>query len=909
MSAFKKEEFEAMIQRESIADFIWIKTWKNIENTNIGLYEMENDRWGCIFQIQPSMYAGHGSETVNKLANFYNTADLPPSSSVQFCAYASRNLTPFMDMYKHAHSGTPNVENREALNELRDDMVDWIKVHADENIFVQGNDLRLRNFVNLVAITIPRMKSKNVEYTESEVISYFSKIEQTLSDFRPTKFTSREWVSLMREMLVPDAPLWFPPDDNKNALNYQVVSNNSTLTLEDNGLMGIGTMISEKENKAYLEEQNLGEASAVEGGFLSKLFRKKKKQSGVTAYTKWKAKTFTTRLYPHTVDMKDVPLNFFDYMGSKISPTIPCPFFLSLIVYFGNREQIKEEVEAKANWEMWQTENLGDAVRFMREVGDRAVEADAISRMIHAGRNPMYASWSCTVMDSSTANVEKYAGKLKGAFMNSTNWILEEETMIPHWVFMSHLPLNFEPYILKDLAKRMNTLFSNNCASITPLVTGESGFGDPVLSYSCRSGQVSGCDIFSGSQTNYNFVVTGDSGSGKSYFMADFFKNYLMTGAIIRVIDVGRAYLELCQTVGGQYIEFTEDSDICLNFFTNIQLDKNGNIHKDELQTLVPLIALMAMQDVSVTTTTDITTPVIKSRLSEAMTRAFRSRQRNAGMQEVIEALEQIAVEVKHETGEHDKLLANLIVALYPFGNPDGEYYRYFNGDNNLRFDNSFVVLELEEIDSKPHLKAIVLATITHIINTEFFISGDRTTKKILAIDEARSIMENAPVMKFLTVVSLRIRKYGGALGIITQHLTHYNSSTAAKEIFATASWKIYLEQSKQSLATAVDDKSFGISPVIGALLQTVKKKSSYYSEVLIQQESGGFFLGRLITDKSSHWLYTSDPSEIREIKRISEEFGVNRLDARRIIGRALEKETSFKEEYLLRMSEGKLSA
>ena len=56
--AFKKEEFKAMIEREGVADFIWARSWKDIPGTQIGLYEMSNDRWGCVFQIYPQVYSG-----------------------------------------------------------------------------------------------------------------------------------------------------------------------------------------------------------------------------------------------------------------------------------------------------------------------------------------------------------------------------------------------------------------------------------------------------------------------------------------------------------------------------------------------------------------------------------------------------------------------------------------------------------------------------------------------------------------------------------------------------------------------------------------------------------------------------------------------------------------------------------
>jgi len=905
--ALRKQEFEAFVEREGLMDFIWARSWKDIEGSEIGLFEMANDRWGCVFQIFPSVYAGQEAE--NRLSNFFNSIDIPDKSSIQFFSFASRNLTPYMEAYSELHSNPGEVEYKEALVELKNNRLDWIRRHSNENIFSKGNDLRLRNFVNLVCVTIPKTKKAGIDFSEAELVSYFSRVQQGLTEFNPKKFTSRQWVTVMREILIPDNPLWFPPDDNKNELNYQVVNNNSIMTLEDEA-MGIGTMISKEEHKKLMEEQNLmndnSEEDEEELTFFQKIFSKKKKKSqDLEAYTRWKAKTFTTKMFPYSVSMAETASKFYDYLGERMSPTVPCPFMLSLIIYFENREKLKKEVGDKIQWNMWQTQSLGEAARYFPEIVERAKEAENVNLMLHNGSSPMYASWSCTLMDHSITNVNKYSEALKNEFMRS-NWILQEEVLIPHWIFIYHLPLNFEPYVLNDLAKRMNTLFSSNCAAITPLVTGDKGYGAPILTYVDRGGQLSGVDIFA-SGTNYNFIVVGSSGSGKSYSMSDFFSNYLMAGAKIRVIDVGRSYLEFCTAIGGQYIEFTEEASMCLNFFTNIQTNEKGDVHEDELQTIVPLVGLMAMQAIDSDEADNIEIPVIKGVISQAITRAFKSRQRNAGMQDVVEAMEQIALEKKNETGDNDTLILNLISALYPFGHVDGEYYKYFNGDNNLKFRSDFVVLELEELDSKSHLKSVVLASIAHAINTEFFL-GSRKQKKILAIDEAWSIMDNRIVVKFLETMARRIRKYNGASGIITQTIADFYKSKATRAIFDSSAWKFFLQQSKESIAAASGKGELTMDKVLITLLETVKTKPPYYSEVLVKQDSGAFFVGRLITDPVAHWIYTNHPKDMVLINQIMDEFSVNSLDARLIKGYSMKHTTTYEEEYLNRLNDGKLA-
>ena len=49
MIMLKREELQAFIEREGIQDFIWTRTYEDIPGTEIGLYHLANDRYGCVY--------------------------------------------------------------------------------------------------------------------------------------------------------------------------------------------------------------------------------------------------------------------------------------------------------------------------------------------------------------------------------------------------------------------------------------------------------------------------------------------------------------------------------------------------------------------------------------------------------------------------------------------------------------------------------------------------------------------------------------------------------------------------------------------------------------------------------------------------------------------------------------------
>ena len=66
---------------------------------------------------------------------------------------------------------------------------------------------------------------------------------------------------------------------------------------------------------------------------------------------------------------------------------------------------------------------------------------------------------------------------------------------------------------------------------------------------------------------NYNEVILGKSGGGKSYLVKLQALRALMFGADVIIIDPEEEYKELTQSVGGDYISFSFSSDIHINPF------------------------------------------------------------------------------------------------------------------------------------------------------------------------------------------------------------------------------------------------------------------------------------------------------------------------------------------------------
>jgi len=876
-----KQELESIIEREGVMDFIWSRSWEDIEGTEIGLYELANDRWGVVFKIDPPFYAS--TITESKISDFYGI-NLPERSSIQFFMHASRNIDNFKNNYDEVHTANSNVKRLDVLKELKENKLEWFETHTKESLYKsKGLDLRLRNYVNLCTVTIPKKSKQGNDIPKSEVINIFSRVYSGLLDFNPRKFNQKEYISLMREILVPDSDIWNTPEDDSRYLHNQVADMNSTITLDPhNGTIGIGKIELENEPEDNENKEDTGILGKIKGMFSSD----KKSEVEVTKIN-WHAKAYTTKTYPSNINLFELLSNFVDFQGSQIETEIPSNFFASLTAYVEEKDRTKKEVISKAQWDTWSTRKVGEEDNFF------PTETKKENKKVNSDNYNMSAMWSLVIMDESVDNVQKYGKRIKDKFKEG-KWTLQEETIIPHWIFLYSLPLQFEESIMISHSKRFNTIFKREHAGITPVMTGEKGYGDPVLTYVDRAGQLSALDIFS-SSTDYNFLVIGSTGSGKAYSMSDFFTNYLMNGAKIRVIDDSNSYYSICKLIGGDFIEIKPTEEVSLNFFTHIQLNEEGNIHEDEIDIIAPLIKTMIE-------TTDkenaIDTDSISEDIIKAIKSAFKSKNRKAGMKEVVTALETL------KSDNTDIILT--ISALNEFADKNGKYYNYFNGKNTLKIENDFTIFDLGELIHDQDLKDIVCAAVLYNINTEF-LSRKKLEKNIVMINNYDHVRENTSLLKLIKIMSRRVKKYNGSFGIMSDSILDFTHNEESKEIFNSFATKMYLKQLADTIHVLQSEELLDIEPAIINRMLNVTAKFPLYSEVLIHRDTGDFFIARLITDKLSHWFYTDHMSDIKEIQHISTDFKISHIEARLIKGYSEKNKRTLEEEFNIRLKSGRL--
>ena len=293
-------------------------------------------------------------------------------------------------------------------------------------------------------------------------------------------------------------------------------------------------------------------------------------------------------------------------------------------------------------------------------------------------------------------------------------------------------------------------------------------------------------------RNNSNAVIIGKSGSGKSTLIKKLIRGAWCRGSKIIVIDPEREFRDLCENVGGCWIDCGTGTSGIINplevrlgaddFDDKDSKDVNNDLSKHfqtfrtfikyYLQDLsayeltkIEEILIEVYRDKGIDFDTDLSKlssddyPIMQNLYNKTREKLTEAKV-NKEARNVVESLEKICSMLKRATIGADA--------------------RLFNGTSSIKVDNNsdFIVLDINSLVDSDDT----------ILKTQFFnilswcwneISKNRNEQVILVCDESHLLIDpnNKDGIDFLKRTSKRIRKYNGSLWTISQNLADYCSA------------------------------------------------------------------------------------------------------------------------------------
>lgn len=349
------------------------------------------------------------------------------------------------------------------------------------------------------------------------------------------------------------------------------------------------------------------------------------------------------------------------------------------------------------------------------------------------------------------------------------------------------------------------------------------------------------------SMENANMVVFAKSGAGKSYFVKLEAYRQLMFGADILILDPEHEYEDLCNAVGGEYVNFSFNSNVKINPFDLSSVYEEG---QNELGTkIINLHSLLRVMIGSLSPTEDAV-------LDQALVAAYKSK--GITPDPATQSNEPPLLEDLYKAliGMETPDAANLAARLEKF--VKGSFRGIFDRKSNFDLTNHFTVFSVKELEDE--LRPIAMFMILDFIWTRI----KKTLKKrILIVDEAWYFMKHPDSASFLHSLAKRARKYYLGITTITQDVEDFLVSEYGKPIVTNSSIQFLMKQSSASIPRLTE--VFFLSEGERRLLMAA------------DVGEGLFFAGqnhvaiRVIASEKEHALITTDPQEL--LRKRQEEF------------------------------------
>ena len=410
-----------------------------------------------------------------------------------------------------------------------------------------------------------------------------------------------------------------------------------------------------------------------------------------------------------------------------------------------------------------------------------------------------------------------------------------EETVGAWKILKNNLPA--APISL-ERARKMKT---NNLADFLPVYGPREGDRNPVVLFRNRLNGLVSYDAFDPGLPNYNCLVTGSSGAGKSFLNNCILLQELARGLRVFIIDIGGSYKKLTEALGGQYLEINLSDEYRLNPFD--LPDPNAEPSNQKIKSLLALIESMVSEDEKAKLP-----KLDRALLERAIIELYKSRRAKGEVPQLSDLARYLSVFEEDSMKAVSKMLY-LWTGERPYG-------RLLDGPGSLRTDANICTFDLKGLSAYPDLQSVMILILTDFILTQ--VEGDRTTKKRIILDEAWELLKSNAAASFMEYCARTLRKTGSGITFITQGVEEIVASPIGPAILNNTATKFVMLQrgDSQILSDTLKLNSQELS-----LIHSLGQKKGEFSEGFMI-EGDHRQVVRIYPSPFEYWLSTSDAQD-----------------------------------------------
>jgi type-IV secretion system protein TraC len=465
---------------------------------------------------------------------------------------------------------------------------------------------------------------------------------------------------------------------------------------------------------------------------------------------------------------------------------------------------------------------------------------DLIKELLDGSEKLVSMNLSVIIWDESLEELDNKTDSLLKAFkaLNQSEGLIETFPSIDAF-------LGSAPGVCRGL--REKKVKSSNASHLCPVYGNWKGNNAPVCLIPSRDYSLFALDPFAKELPNWNGLIFGGSGAGKSFTICQLMLQFYGQNPTPKIvwIDNGASSQRLLEVLGGEFIDLNIDSKICLNMF-DLNGEKTPSTSKVKL-ILAALESILKDEDSNGLPKRD------KALLEESI---FLTYDKLHGQTPTLSDFK--AVLEKHRNPEITKYAE----ILYSWtGNT--AYGRMLDGQSNVTLSKDLITIEMKGLDTYSDLQNVFLLLFTDFIKNE--AAKDTSKPYLLIIDEAWKLFETKSGLSFTMEAYRTFRKFNGGIWCISQNYKDFLSNQEIKNaVFPNTSSVFILRQRKIDWEDF--RKTMDFSEDETAVVKSLELVKGEYSEFLYIQDERKIVL-RLIPDPLSYWICTTDGHDKAQIE------------------------------------------
>ena len=398
--------------------------------------------------------------------------------------------------------------------------------------------------------------------------------------------------------------------------------------------------------------------------------------------------------------------------------------------------------------------------------------------------------------------------------------------------------------------ERARKIKTNNLADFLPVYGPREGDKDPAVIFRNRLNGLVSFNPFDPNLPNYNALVTGSSGAGKSFLNNCILMQELARNLRVFIIDIGGSYKKLTESLGGQYLEVNLSDQYKLNPF-----DLANPSEEPSNQKLKSLLA------------------TIESMVSENDDSRLAKLDRVLLEKAIIELYDEkrIKAEVPTLSNLTEKLskaqepsLVSISKMLFTWtGNRP--YGKLLDGPGSLRTDASICTFDLKGLSSYPDLQSVMILILTDFILTQ--VEQDKVNKKRIILDEAWQLLKSQAAANFMEYCARTLRKSGSGITFITQGVEEIVASPIGPAILNNTATKFVMLQRGDS---EILQRALKLNSQELSLIASLEQRKGEFSEGFMI-EGDHRQVVRIFPSPFEYWLSTSDAGDNKYLNELTD--------------------------------------